>query len=83
VYITLTHANLKSEEGGPLEIFVATNLIYAAYHSKAGKCTQVLSTGGAIIPVLENPQLVISEVEKQNERTMVTRRRNEAALCET
>lgn len=53
MFISLTHANFKRE------ILVVSSLIFSAYHSDAGKCTHVLSTGGAIIPVLETPEVVM------------------------
>jgi hypothetical protein len=46
--ITLTHANLGEK------IEVATQQIAAWYHSPGAKCTFVLATGGALLPVSES-----------------------------
>lgn len=54
----LTHANTKRE------ILVAVPLIYSSYFSDASKCTHVLSAGGAILPVIEEPGVVMDFVNK-------------------
>lgn len=55
---TLTHANTK------VQIEIALPLIFAAYYSEASKCTHVLATGGAIVPVLESPDFVKQHIKR-------------------
>lgn len=55
--LKLTHANTKRD------IFVASPLVFACYYSDASKCTHVLASGGAIIPVTETPEIVMNQVE--------------------
>jgi hypothetical protein len=53
-----THANTK------VEILVSLPLVFCAYYSEATKCTHLLANGGAIIPIVESPEIVMGFVEK-------------------
>ena len=55
---SLHHANHKNEAGEAREILIAKPLVFANYFSDADKATHVVSTGGAIIPVIESPTFV-------------------------
>jgi len=55
----LHHANHQNEDGSPREIFISKPLVFATYYSDADKATHVVSTAGAIIPVIESPDEVV------------------------
>ena len=55
--IKLTHANDSQE------ILVAGPLLVSAKFSDADKCTHVMFTGGAMIPVKENKDEIMSKIE--------------------
>lgn len=56
-----THANTKQE------VHIALPLVFSSYYSEATKCTHVLATGGAIIPISESPELVMGFVKIYHE----------------
>jgi len=58
--VPLHHANIKGPQGAePQTIYVSKTLFFAAYYSEVNKCTHVLSSGGALIPVIETPEDVV------------------------
>lgn len=50
--VQLTHANYKTS------IYLTKQTMFSWYFSEAQKCTMVIATGGAMIPVLESPKEV-------------------------
>ena len=66
--LNLPHANMRDENGKPVNITLVKMLISGWYYSTASKCTHVVSNGGAIVPVLSSPEEVhkiyISEAEQ-------------------
>lgn len=56
--ISFKHANFKTDDGVHREILIAKPLIFATYFSDKDKATHIVSSGGAIIPVLEAPDEV-------------------------
>ena len=52
----LHHANHKNADGTHREILISKPLVFATYYSDADKSTHVVSTAGAIIPVVESPE---------------------------
>lgn len=52
------HANLRDEKNMPTLVFVALHQIYSFYFSETHRCTHIVSTGGAIIPILEGTSVV-------------------------
>jgi hypothetical protein len=55
--IKLTHANHNNS------VYIAVPLFFCAYYSTGHKCTHVMATGGAIVPVSESPDEVMKLVE--------------------
>lgn len=51
-FIELTHANTSQK------VIVPAALVFAFYHSEGHKCTLVLASGGAMLPVKETPDEV-------------------------
>ena len=56
--ITLTHA--KENE----EVFITPTLILCAYYSKAHKATLVMATGGGMVPVKEDKEVVYKLIKE-------------------
>ena len=55
----LHHANHQNADGSHREILISKPLVFATYYSDADKATHVVSTAGAIIPVVESPDEVV------------------------
>lgn len=57
-----THANLKTP------IYVDVSLLASWYFSPSHKATHLVMTGGAMVPVSENPETVLSDKENNKEQ---------------
>ena len=56
--VELTHANAA---GSPT-IYVVPSQIFSWYVSSTAKCTHVVSTGGAMLPVSETPDQILQKL---------------------
>lgn len=56
LFIEFQHANLNQK------VYLARALIFAYYYSETHKCTLVIATGGATVPVKESVDEVLKKV---------------------
>ena len=60
ILLEFTHANNRQK------VYVAKSLIFSIYYAEVNKCTFILSSGGAILPVSESVEEVRAKVASAN-----------------
>ncbi len=61
MFVRFTHANTGRE------IFITKVQVFSVYYSQAHKCTHILATAGAILPVAETVEEVTTKLQEVKE----------------
>lgn len=61
--VQLTHANKN------IPIYLTKSLIFSVYYSEGSKSTHVVANGGAVVPIKESVEDVLTKLNKEEVQT--------------